>query len=89
MDTLLLFWAARRLSKGTEPAPWDRLAWGGLLTAGACIASLTIFGTASVRLTIGGLLVALTLVWGWRASPARFKRFVRRGSEPIEARSLG
>jgi O-antigen/teichoic acid export membrane protein len=76
VDAVLLFWATRRLSKGTEPAPWDQLLWGGLLVTCAGIASLTVFGTASARLAIGGVLIGLTLLWAWFSAPARFRSFV-------------
>jgi O-antigen/teichoic acid export membrane protein len=78
MDAVLLFWAARIVSKGKAPTDWRELIEGGLLVAAACIASLTIFHVPSLRFSIGAVLVVVSFAWAWRVAPARIRLLVLR-----------
>jgi O-antigen/teichoic acid export membrane protein len=78
-DALLLFWAARRISEGTKLIAWREFMFGGLLVAAACITSLTIFDTSSVRFFGGGALVLTSFIWSWRSAPPQIREiFLRR-----------
>jgi O-antigen/teichoic acid export membrane protein len=78
VDAALLFWAARKLSKGTAPVDWRQLTWGGVLAAAACIASLTIFDVPSLRFAVGGGLLVASFAWAWRIAPARVRLLILR-----------
>lgn len=78
VDAVLLFWAARKMSKGAAPTNWRELIQGGLLVAAACIASLTIFRVPSLRFSVGAVLVAASLAWAWRVAPAQIRLLVLR-----------
>jgi O-antigen/teichoic acid export membrane protein len=72
-DALLLFWAARKLSEETAAADWRQLAPGGMLAGAACVAALTIFSVPSLRVGVGGALIAASLAWAWRIAPAQVR----------------
>jgi O-antigen/teichoic acid export membrane protein len=76
VDAALLFWAARKVSKGA--ADWRELARGGLLAAAACIGGLTIFRVPSLRFAVGGGLLAASFVWAWRIAPAQVRLLILR-----------
>jgi O-antigen/teichoic acid export membrane protein len=77
-DAALLFWAVHRTSRRVEPVEWHNLVGGAALVAAACIASLTIFHAPSVRVALGGALIAVSLVWAWRIAPAQIRVVVLR-----------
>ena len=77
-DAVLLFWAARNVSKGTALADWRELVGGSMFAIAACVASLTIFDALSVRLVVGGGLVIGCLIWAWRIAPAQARLHLLR-----------
>jgi O-antigen/teichoic acid export membrane protein len=73
LDAVLLFSAAWKISKASPPAEWRHLVHGGLLTAAACIASLTMFHAWPLRIAIGGALIVASLAWAWRNAPVEMR----------------
>jgi O-antigen/teichoic acid export membrane protein len=77
VDALLLFWVAGRgQSDALAHAQRRALLAGGAFAIVACISALTLFAHASVRISLGFLLVVTVLVWAWRLAPQRMRRLV-------------
>ena len=77
-DAVLLFWAAGNASQRAALADWRALARGGILTAAACVASLTFFSIPSLRLAVGGALGLASCAWAWQVAPPQARLLLPR-----------
>jgi O-antigen/teichoic acid export membrane protein len=69
VDAALLFWAAQKATPGSESQEYRWLLEGAGLVTVACVLALTDLDSAISRTVLGGLLVGLSIWWGWRTLP--------------------
>jgi O-antigen/teichoic acid export membrane protein len=89
VDAVLLFGGAKAVPSSGSLTGVHDLVGSGLIVTVTCLASLTVFSSAMVRVAFGCALILLSLWWGWRLVPGEARVRLRKQLTSLRLRRDG
>jgi O-antigen/teichoic acid export membrane protein len=89
VDAILLFGGAKAISSSGDLTNVRDLVGSALIVTVTCLASLTVFSNAIVRVALGCPLILLSLWWGWMIVPVGARERIQKQLSSLRPRLKG